>query len=96
MVKVTGAESYIGAAVIERLLVAGHTVHATWRGKDSTTIKHLLDMKNAATHLRLFAVGSKPFSMGMKLESRTCLATCFLRDLIELVVAEVLIHIYAF
>ena len=58
VLKVTGAESYIGAAVIERLLVAGHTVHATWRGKDASTIKHLRGMKNAITNLRLFVVGS--------------------------------------
>ena len=57
MMKVTGAESYIGAAVIERLLIAGHMVHATWRGKDASTIKHLRGMKNSATNLRLFVVG---------------------------------------
>ena len=57
MMKVTGAESYIGAAVIERLLIAGHTVHATWRGKEASTIKHLGRMKNSTTHLRLFVVG---------------------------------------
>ena len=61
--QVTGAESYIGGAVIERLLIAGHTVHATWRGRDHGTVKHLLSLKNAATHLKLFVV-SNPRSEG--------------------------------
>ena len=57
--QVTGAESYIGGAVIERLLAAGHTVHGTWRGRDEQTIRHLFGMKNAATNLKLFIVSRR-------------------------------------
>ena len=42
VVCVTGATGYLAGNVIARLLAAGHTVNATWRGaSDETKLAHL-------------------------------------------------------
>jgi len=51
---VTGATGYMSSSIVERLLRAGHTVHATVRNSLSDICKPLLELPGAAERLRLF------------------------------------------
>ena len=51
---------YIAASIIERLLVGGHTVHATVRDpSDTARLSHLLALPGAAERLQFFKVHLK-------------------------------------
>lgn len=52
---VTGAGGYLAGHIVQRLLAAGHTVHATVRQPNSSSAtRHLLAMPGAADRLKLF------------------------------------------
>lgn len=52
---VTGATGYLAGHIVQRLLAAGHTVHATARQPNSrSSTAHLLAMPGAAQRLKLF------------------------------------------
>ena len=49
--------SYVGGAIIARLLAAGHTVHGTCRDpSNKKKLQHLLDLPGAGARLKLFQV----------------------------------------
>lgn len=54
---VTGATGFLGAHIVERLLNAGHTVHALSRApEDVQHVRHLLVLPGAKDRLSLFKV----------------------------------------
>ena len=54
---VTGATSFLAAAIITRLLAAGHTVRGTVRDPSATSkVQHLLDLPGSAERLSFFKV----------------------------------------
>ena len=53
---VTGATGFIGGAIVQRLLAAGHVVHGTCREPGQTSnVAHLKALHGASERLRLFA-----------------------------------------
>lgn len=67
VVAVTGASSFLAAAIIRRLLAAGCVVHGTARNpNDETKLGHLSQLPGAQDRLRLFqarAAAIKHFQM---------------------------------
>lgn len=54
-VAVTGGSGYVGSVLVKRLLVSGHTVHATVRDpSNERKVKHLTALPGAAERLKLF------------------------------------------
>lgn len=57
-VAVTGGTGYVAGALIERLLVSGHTVHATCRNPENrASVAHLVEIPGAEKRLKFFKVG---------------------------------------
>jgi putative NADH-flavin reductase len=53
---VTGATGFLAGAIIERLLVAGHTVRGTMRNASNTSgVSHLLELPGASERLTFFS-----------------------------------------
>lgn len=54
---VTGSTGYVAGSIVERLLAAGHTVHATCRDPNKEkSVGHLKKMAGAEERLMLFQV----------------------------------------